>query len=732
MIMAEKMVEKVTRLMTKPENIRNIAISAHIDHGKTTFSDNLLSGAGMMSEDLAGKLCVLDFHEDEQQRGITIDTSAVSMVHSLDGGEYLINLLDTPGHVDFGGDVTRAMRAADGTIVLCCAVEGMMPQTETVLRQALKERVKPILFINKVDRMIKELQLTPEQMQERFVKIITGVNKFISQIAPEELQGKWNVNVADGSVMFGSAFHNWALTVPYMTKKGIKFSRIYDAYNSNDPEEVKKLRKEAPLHEVVLNSVVKHHPNPIAAQIYRIPKIWHGDIETPFGKALMTCDPKGPLGFVITKVVVDPLAGEICTGRLFSGTVSKGQAVYLNHAKINTKVQQVYIFNGAKREVVDNVPAGNIVGLAGLKDGHAGETLTIDPQESFEAIKHLFEPVITKAIEATKPSDLPRLVEVLRRVGKEDPSIVIKINEETGEHLISGMGELHLEIIENRIRTEKKLEVKTSTPIVVYRETITKTSGEHEGKSPNKHNKFYFKAEPLEQKFRDAIKAGEIPEQRIKKKMPELWAALEKHGMDTRTSRKVKDIYNGCMLIDETRGQVHMGEVIELIMDMFEDVMGAGPIGREPCFGIKIMIMDMNLHEDSIHRGPAQVYPAVRNGIRAAMADANPLLFEPVQTLQFEGPQDFMGEISKLISTKRGQLIDMNTEGAYVVIKGRLPVAEMFGMASDLRSATEGRATFYVIDQSFEKLPEELQTKVVAQIRQRKGLKAEEETEEEE
>ena len=181
--MAEKMVDKVLRLMKNREQIRNICTSAHIDHGKTTFSDNLLAGAGMMSEALAGKACVLDFHEDEQQRGITIDAANVSMVHEIEGKEFLINLIDTPGHVDFGGDVTRAMRAIDGTIVLTCAVEGCMPQTETVLRQALRERVKPCLFINKVDRLIKELQLTPDKMQERFMAIIAHVNKLIEQIA---------------------------------------------------------------------------------------------------------------------------------------------------------------------------------------------------------------------------------------------------------------------------------------------------------------------------------------------------------------------------------------------------------------------------------------------------------------------------------------------------------------------------------------------------------------------
>ena len=722
-----KMVDRVKSIMNKPKNIRNIAICAHIDHGKTTFSDNLLAGAGMMSEDLAGKAQVLDFHEDEQERGITIDTSAVSMVHTVKDEEHLINLLDTPGHVDFGGDVTRAMRAADGCIVLVCAVEGMMPQTETVLRQALKERVKPILMINKVDRLIKELQLTPDKMQERFTGIITGVNRFIDSISPEEFKGKWTVNVQTGSVCFGSAFHNWALSMPFMQKNNVNFNDVITAYEKGGEDDIKELRKKAPIHEVILNAVVEHLPDPLVAQKYRIPKIWHGDLESEFGKSLMSCDPKGPLGFIITKVVVDPLAGEICAGRLFSGSISKGMNVELLGAKQSPRIQQVYIYNGAKREVVDNVPCGNIIGLAGLKNGYAGETVASDPEaDPFEQIKHLFEPVVTKAVEATKPSDLPKLIEVLKKVGKEDPSITIQINEETGEHLMSGMGELHLEIIENRIKTEKGLEVKTSSPIVVYRETVTNESREFEGKSPNKHNKFYFTVEPLDPKIKEAIKSGELPEMRIKKKMPQLWKQLQELGVDGKEARKVKNIFNGNMLVDDTRGQVHMGEVIELINDVFEDVMSAGPICREPVMGVKVYLKDMTLHEDSIHRGPAQVYPAIRESIRPAMLDGNALLFEPVQVMQFDTPTHFMGEISKLLSTKRGQMLDLTSQGEFTTIKGKLPVAETFGLSNDLRSATEGRASFSVIDQTFEKLPNELQIKIKKQIRSRKGIVEEE------
>ena len=716
-----KMVDKVKAIMTKPEQIRNIAIAAHIDHGKTTHSDNLLAGAGMMSEELAGKALQLDFHEDEQTRGITIDTAAVNMVHDIEGKEFLINLQDTPGHVDFGGDVTRAMRAVDGTVVLCCASEGIMPQTETVLRQALKERVKPILFINKTDRLIRELKLTPEQMQERFVKIITHANKLIMDIAEKEYGPKWQVNVNDGSVCFGSAYHNWALSIDYMKQHNITFKDIIDAY---EKDTWKELGKKAPLHKVLLNAVVKHLPDPLTAQKYRIPKIWHGDTESPVGKSLLNCDPNGPLMFVVTKVVVDPQAGEISSGRLFSGTLHKGDTIHLFKAKSTLRAQQVYIYNGAKKEIVDNVPPGNIIGIGGLKNAYPGETVSSEEgAEPFEAITHIFEPVMTKSIEVKNPADLPKLIDALMQVGKEDPSIVIEINQETGEYLMHGMGELHLEVIENRIRKEKGVDIKTSPPIVVYRETIRKESPDSvEGKSPNKHNKVYTHVEILEPEVAKAFKEKKIRDGRVKKKDKDVWEAFIEAGYDAKTARDVRCVTKGNILVDGTRGIVHIGEVMEMIIDMFEDVMKAGPIAREPCINVKVVVDDLKLHEDAIHRGPAQTYPAVRDSIRGGMMTADPLLFEPVQTLQFEAPAEYMGEISKLISNKRGQLLDMQQEGETITVKGKLPVGEMFGIASDLRSATGGRGNFYLVDQNFEKLPEELQQKIKRQIRSRKNI----------
>jgi elongation factor 2 len=641
------------------------------------------------------------------------------MIHNVNGEDYLINLIDTPGHVDFGGDVTRAMRAVDGCVVLSCAVEGVMPQTETVLRQALKELVKPVLFINKVDRLIKEVKLTPQEMEKKFISIIDHVNELIENIAPEGYKEKWKVGVGEGTVAFGSAFHNWALSFPYMKEKGITFKDVIDAYENDN---YKELAKKAPLHEVVLEMSVKHHPNPLDAQKYRIPKIWHGDLDSEIGKSLIACSPEGEVAFVPIKIVVDKHAGEIAAGRLFSGKIKQGDEVYMALAKRKTRVQQVSVYKGAQRVIVDEVSAGNIIGVVGLKDVFTGETVSKNPIEPFEAIKHLFDPVVTKSIEAKKAADLPKLVEVLKQIGKEDPSIKISINEQTGESLMSGMGELHLEIIENRIKTEKGLDVSTSPPIVVYRETVNKESSSFEGRSPNKHNIFYIMIEPLEDDIYNAIQSGEIPEGRIKKKNVELNEKLFKLGWDGDTTRNLKDVYKGNVFMDETRGEVHIGEVIEMVLDAFEMVVDSGPLAREPCMKMKVSLVDIRLHEDAIHRGPAQVYPAVREGMKNAMKNASPSLLEPLQIHIIEMPDKFLGGVTKLVGSKRGQMINVSQEGTNAEMKAKIPVAEMIGWSNDLRSATEGRGTSSLSDQLFEKVPASLQGDIIKKIRERKGL----------
>ena len=317
---------------------------------------------------------------------------------------------------------------------------------------------------------------------------------------------------------------------------------------------------------------------------------------------------------------------------------------------------------------------------------------------------------------------MPKLIEVLKKVAKEDPSIKISINEETGEMLMSGMGELHLEIVENRIRTEKNCEVKSSSPIVVYRETVTKESPVVEGKSPNKHNTFYITAEPLEEEVYAAMKSGDISDGRIKKKDETLFKKLSELGISNEEIRQYRNIYKGNVFEDRTRGEVYMQEVIELILDAFEQVVDSGPLAREPCMKMKICLVDTKLHEDAIHRGPAQVYPAIRDAMHTAMRHANAALFEPLQIHLIEAPVDFMAAVTKLVTQKRGQLLDVKQDEAGVEIKAKIPVGEMIGWSSDLRSATEGRGVSSLADQMFEQMPREIQTETIRKIRERKGL----------
>ena len=343
--MAEKMAEAVQRITKNPKFIRNICTSAHIHHGKTAMTDNLIAAAGLMATKYAGDLeegMVTWQHKDEQERLLTVDAANVSMIHEYHGNEYLINLIDTPGHVDFGGNVTRAMRAIDGTIVLIDAVEGIMPQTETVLKQALRERVKPVLFINKVDRLVKELHLSPEKIQEKFVKLINNFNKLIEDIAEPQYKQDWKVSIMNGSVVFGSARENWALSFSFMQKKNISFKDILRIYEMGDEERKEWVWNNAALHEVILDVVIKHHPDPLTAQQYRIPKIWRGDSESEFGKDLISCNPNGKIAFVITRIVVDPRSGkDISAGRLFSGTLRSGMDVFLNNANQKQRIQNL-------------------------------------------------------------------------------------------------------------------------------------------------------------------------------------------------------------------------------------------------------------------------------------------------------------------------------------------------------------------------------------------------------
>ena len=715
----KQIVQECEQLMDKPEQIRNIAIAAHVDHGKTTLTDNLLAGAGMISNETAGQQLAMDTEEDEQERGITIDAANVSMTHEYEGNNHLINLIDTPGHVDFGGDVTRAMRAVDGALVVVDAVEGAMPQTETVLRQALREGVKPALFINKVDRLINELQEGPEEMQARLQDVIRDVNELIRGMTEEE-DYDWTVSVEEGTVAFGSALYKWGVSLPSMQRTGISFGEVMELERNDDRDE---LQERSPLSNVVLDMVAEHFPNPLEAQPRRIPRIWRGDAESGVAIDMRDVDNEGDTVFMVTDINMDPHAGEVATGRVFSGTLRQGDELYVSGTAGKNRLQSVGIFMGGEREELDRgVPAGNVAAVTGLRDAIAGSTVSDAEMTPFESIEHISEPVITKSVEATNMDDLPKLIETLQQVAKEDPTIRVEINEDTGEHLISGQGELHLEVITQRIQKNQGIPVQTGEPIVVFREAPQGESDEVEGISPNRHNRFYISVHPLSEGVVEAIQMGEATMD-----MPELERreALQEAGMDKETSQNVETIHGRNVFVDDTKGIQHLNETMELVVEGMEEALDEGPLAGEPVQGALLRLHDARLHEDTIHRGPAQVIPAVREAVHRALIDAHVKMLEPIQDVRIDVPNDYMGSASGEIQGRRGRVDDMYQEGDLMVIEGIAPVEEMIGFSSDIRSATEGRASWNTENAGFRVLSDTLQREQIMDIRERKGMKQE-------
>jgi len=681
------------------------------------MSDSLLAACGMLSPSVAGQALALDYMELEQTRQMTIKAANVTLYYETDEKGYVMNMIDTPGHIDFTGRVTRSLRAIDGAIVVCDSVEGVMTQTETVTRQALEERVRPVLFINKIDRLVKELRLTPEKMQEWLAKIVSDFNRLVSIYAEPEFREKWKVNIQESSVAFGSAKDKWAFTFDLSKKTGVKFSDIYDAYVNN---KVKELEEKSPLHEAVLSMVIKQHPPPHVAQKYRIPAIWKGDLDSDIGKALLSCDDNGPVVMMLINIVVDPQAGIVATGRLFSGTVESGIRLNLLGEKRDGRVQSVNMYMGAAREIVGKISAGNIPALLGLEYARAGETVsTIKNVHLFENIKYVSEPVVTVAVESKHPRELPKLVDAMRKLSIEDPNLVVKINEESGEMLMAGMGVLHLEIATSLLQ-DAGLDIITSEPLINYRETILGSAGPFMSKSPNRHNKIFIRIEPLTPEVIELIRTGKIHENMDKKEMAMI---LREKGWATDESRKVVALDDrGNLFVDATKGVQFLQESLDSMRAGFVDVMLNGPLAYEYCRGLKVILHHYVPHEDPAHRTYAQLMPATRRGILGATLSAKPVLLEPILGIEVKCTAEQIGAVSGVISAKRGKMLNVEQKGILTMIDGEVPAAETFDLSQSMRGATAGKAIWNTHFKSWSPAPKSVMSEIILELRKRKGL----------
>ena len=701
-----RQITDILALMGKKEAIRNLGILAHIDHGKTTLTDSLLAGTKLLSPAVAGSARVLDYLEEEQKRGITLKTANISLLYRKAANSLIINLVDTPGHVDFTGKVTRALRTIDGAVVLVDAVEEVMAQTELVLRQALEERVRPVLFINKVDRLIAELKLTQEEIQKKFTRIIGVFNDLIEIYGESPFKQRWKANPAEGNVAFGSALHRWGFTLEMTRERNIRFSAIIDAYQNAKFE---NLYNTLPLHVAILEMTAKHVPNPLEAQKYRVERIWKGKLSSEAGKAMTACDDNGPTVACITNVRSTPNAGLIATGRVFSGTVKTGDKVYLVNAQAEHVVQQVSVYMGAFREPVDQVVAGNLVALSGLERVRAGETI-IDAEHKaglvpFERIRYVSEPVVTVAVEPKNPKELPELLKGMDKLAMEDPNLAVSVIRDTGEYLLSGMGELHLEIAVKHLKhTLGGVEISVSSPKVVYRESVTSEGVVATARSPNTPNKFTVQVESLDEK---AI------------------GLLEQKVYEPRSAANLLavDKYKNILLDCTSKPEVH--PVLDFVVSGFRFACKAGPLSGEPMRAVRVDLMDIQLSKNPEHHSPVEVMRGMGKAVFGSFLTAKPALLEPIYKTVVSCSAEVAGECSRIISSRRGKISVFEQKGAFTVVTGFIPVAETFGLSNELRSATSGRAFWQSVFDHWEKLPEKLEAKVISEVRKRKGLPSE-------
>ena len=716
-----KSTEQVLKIIKDKNQIRNFGVIAHVDHGKTTMSDSLLAHSGIIAPSAAGKALALDYMKEEQERGITIVQANVTLHYKQGDEEYVINMIDTPGHVDFSGRVIRSLRAIDGAVVVCDAVEGIMTQTETVTRMSLEERVRPVLYINKIDRLIKELRLTPEAMQEKLANVVTSFNNLIDTYAEPEYKEKWKVSIQDGSVTFGSAKDKWGFNVDIMKKKGVSFKDVITAYS--DEGDVNDLVEKVPLAEAILGMVVKHHPPPHVAQKYRVPKIWKGDLDSDIGKAILNCDDNGPAVMMVVNMQMDPAAGPVAIGRLFSGTLKDGDTVNLIDTHREARIQSVNFFMGNQREMVGELSAGNIPALLGLTEARAGQTLsTTKGIEVFEGIKYVSEPVVQMAIEPKHPKDLPKMIEILKRLTIEDPNLIIKINEESGETIMAGMGVLHLEIATNQIK-EAGLELVTSEPLINYRETITQPTEPIMAKSPNRHNKIFMRVEPLEPEIAEMCRTGELGEMKDKKEMTKI---LRDHGWEPDVAKKVMRFDSrGNIMINGTKGVQFIDESSDSILSGFDDVMKEGPLAREQMRDCKFTFTHFVPHEDTAHRGLSQLGPASRRACLASVLLAQSVILEPILGIEVRVPQDLVGNVASVLSGKRGKVIDMQQKGVVSIVIGEVPASETFDISQVMRGQTAGKAMWNTFFKMWSPIPKSLVAQLIPDIRKRKGLSPE-------
>merc|ERR1712142_371720 len=734
-------IDQIRSIMDIKTNIRNMSVIAHVDHGKSTLTDSLVTKAGIIAQAKAGEMRFTDTRADEQERCITIKSTAVSMYYELteedmqhvkqekDGNAFLINLIDSPGHVDFSSEVTAALRVTDGALVVVDCVSGVCVQTETVLRQAIAERIKPVLFMNKMDRALLELQLEQEELYQTFQRIVENVNVITATYNDDSgPMGEMRVDPSKGSVGFGSGLHGWAFSVKefadiysglfkvpaaklmgklwgenFFNKKTKKWAKVKDMDNERafnmyilDPifrlfdcimnfkkEETAKLldtlkiklpvddrdkegkallkvvmRTWLPAGDTLFYMITIHLPSPVTAQKYRAEMLYEGPADDAACTGIKNCDTDAPLMMYISKMVPTSDKGRFYAfGRVFSGKVGSGMKVRImgpnfvpgSKADLYEKsIQRSILMMGRFVEHIEDVPAGNICGLVGVDQFlvKTGTITTFKDAHNMKVMKFSVSPVVRVAVEPKNPADLPKLVEGLKRLAKSDPMVQCII-EESGEHIVAGAGELHLEICLKDLEEDHAcIPLKKSDPVVSYRETVeTASSITCLSKSPNKHNRLFMTAVNMPDGLPEDIDSGEVTSRQDFKLRGRYLA--DKYEWDVGEARKIwcfgPEGTGPNMVIDVSKGVQYLNEIKDSVVAGFQWASKEGVLCDENMRGVRFNIHDVTLHADAIHRGGGQIIPTARRCFYACVLTAEPRLLEPVYLVEIQCPQDATG-----------------------------------------------------------------------------------------
>jgi len=825
-------IDQIRGIMDIKTNIRNMSVIAHVDHGKSTLTDSLVTKAGIIAQAKAGDMRFTDTRADEQERCITIKSTAVSMYYELTpedmvylegkqeskGNAFLINLIDSPGHVDFSSEVTAALRVTDGALVVVDCISGVCVQTETVLRQAIAERIKPVLFMNKMDRALLELQLEMEDLYQTFQRIIETTNVIIATYADEDgPMGNIMVDPSKGTVGFGSGLHGWAFSLKQFAEiyaekfkippiklmarlwgdqfynakekkwkkvqsEGVRgftmfvldpiykmfdavmnfkkdiYEKLLEKLNIKLSVEDKELeakplikkimQKWLPAGETMLQLITIHLPSPVTAQKYRAEMLYEGPPDDEAALGIKNCDPEGPLMMYVSKMVPSSDKGRFYAfGRVYSGKVATGMKARIMGPNFvpgkkedlyNKNIQRTILMMGRYTEPIEDVPCGNICGLVGVDQFlvKTGTLTTFENAHNMKQMKFSVSPVVRVAVEPKDPQHLPKLVEGLKRLAKSDP-MVLTLTEESGEHIVAGAGELHLEICLKDLEEDHAcIPLKKSDPVVSYRETVMETSSQTcLSKSPNKHNRLFMTAVNMPEGLPEDIDNGDCTSRDDPKTRGRFLA--DKYDYEVGEARKIwcfgPEGTGPNIVIDASKGVQYLNEIKDSVVAGFQWASKEGVLCDENMRGVRFNIHDVTLHADAIHRGGGQIIPTARRCFYACVLTAQPRLMEPVYLVEIQCPQDATGGIYSCLNRRRGHIFEENqvVGTPMVYVKAYLPVNESFGFTADLRSQTQGKAFPQCVFDHWQMIPDDPMEEsqkptssyvIVNDTRKRKGL----------